>query len=190
MLLSRSFPSACGAALSDEETQLARLLARPPVPPNPPLSHDDAVARMRAQMPLAEKVDYATAILRNNGSVAELRTAVAAQVATWRLKSRRCFFRLNASHSISAPSVTLAGQTCPLVPLTFLILDRYAHPITSRGGFSGRYRMFCLKTSSDGRAHRLRVTRARCVTRVSHLHRSAHATFFSIWTSTPWPHGR
>jgi dephospho-CoA kinase len=89
MLLSRSFPSACGAALSDEETQLARLLARPPVPPNPPLSHDDAVARMRAQMPLAEKVDYATAILRNNGSVAELRTAVAAQVATWRSHSKR-----------------------------------------------------------------------------------------------------
>jgi dephospho-CoA kinase len=81
--------SAWGAALSDEDTQLARLLARPPVPPNPPLSQDEAVARMRAQMPLAEKVDYATAVLRNNGTEAELRTAVAAQVAIWRSHSKR-----------------------------------------------------------------------------------------------------
>jgi dephospho-CoA kinase len=88
-LLSRPFLWAREATLRDEETQLARLLARPPVPPNPPLSHDDAVARMRAQKPLAEKVNYATAILRNNGTEAELRTAVAAQVATWRAHSKR-----------------------------------------------------------------------------------------------------
>lgn len=73
----------------NDETQLARLLARPPIPPNPPLSHDDAVARMRAQMPLAEKVNYATAILCNNGTEDEIRTAVAAQVASWRAHSRR-----------------------------------------------------------------------------------------------------
>lgn len=77
------------ASRRDDEIQLARLLSRPPIPPNPPLSHDDAVARMRSQMPLAEKVNFATAIICNNGTKDELRTTVAAQVASWRVHSRR-----------------------------------------------------------------------------------------------------
>lgn len=76
-----------GGALADasnEKLQLARLLARPPIPPNPPLSEAQAQDRMGAQMPLGAKLAYATSVIDNSGTLADLEAQVDRVVARWR----------------------------------------------------------------------------------------------------------
>lgn len=55
---------------TDETTQLYRLMERDG------LSREEALKRMRAQMPIDEKVKYADYILENNGTISELELKV------------------------------------------------------------------------------------------------------------------
>lgn len=55
---------------TDEETQLQRLMERDR------LSKEEALKRMKAQMPIDEKVKYADYIIENDGTIAELEMKV------------------------------------------------------------------------------------------------------------------
>ncbi|NNV06067.1 dephospho-CoA kinase [Geobacillus sp. C56-T2] len=61
----------------DEETQLRRLMARNG------FTKEEALARIRAQWPLAEKVKRADAVLDNNGTIEETRRQLLAVLETW-----------------------------------------------------------------------------------------------------------
>lgn len=69
---------------SNEKLQLSRLLARPPIPPNPPLTEQQAQDRMGAQMPMSAKLNYATSVIDNSGTLADLEAQVDRAVARWR----------------------------------------------------------------------------------------------------------
>jgi len=53
-----------------EETQLSRLMERNN------LSREEALARMHSQMPISEKIPFATVVIDNEGSVSDLREQV------------------------------------------------------------------------------------------------------------------
>jgi dephospho-CoA kinase len=64
--------------VAEEEQQIARVMARDG------LSRADALARLRAQMPLAEKVKRATDVIDNSGDLARTRAQIEALVARLR----------------------------------------------------------------------------------------------------------
>lgn len=72
------------ADCSNEKLQLSRLLARPPIPPNPPLTERQAQDRMNAQMPMSDKLNYATSVIDNSGTLRDLEGQVDRVVARWR----------------------------------------------------------------------------------------------------------
>jgi len=55
---------------ADEETQISRIAERDN------LTREDALSRIRSQMPISEKIKHATFIIDNSGSLAETRTRV------------------------------------------------------------------------------------------------------------------
>ncbi|MED3563104.1 dephospho-CoA kinase [Bacillus xiapuensis] len=61
----------------DQEVQLQRLMERNH------LSKDEALARIQSQMPLAEKVNLADAILNNNGTLLETKHQLINVLAQW-----------------------------------------------------------------------------------------------------------
>ncbi|BEI86611.1 hypothetical protein CcaverHIS002_0608980 [Cutaneotrichosporon cavernicola] len=67
-----------------EKLQLRRILDRPPLPGNAPLTESQAQDRMRAQMPVADKLVYATTVVDNSGSLSDLEAQVDRAVAKWR----------------------------------------------------------------------------------------------------------
>jgi dephospho-CoA kinase len=67
--------------ISNDKLQLARLLARPA---DPPLTPQQAQARMNAQMPVSSKLARATTVLDNSGTLADLESQLDRVVAKWR----------------------------------------------------------------------------------------------------------
>ncbi len=63
----------------DKDTQLHRLIERNN------LSIDEAEARINSQMPLAEKVKLADAVIDNNGLIEDTRNQLISVLAKWRL---------------------------------------------------------------------------------------------------------
>jgi dephospho-CoA kinase len=61
---------------ADEKTQLDRLIKRSGTRKKA-LSFKEAQARIKSQMPLSEKVEYADFVLKNNGGLDELKVKVA-----------------------------------------------------------------------------------------------------------------
>ncbi|KAL1405223.1 Dephospho-CoA kinase cab5 [Vanrija albida] len=64
-----------------EKLQLQRILDRPS---NPPLTEEQAKARMASQMPLSTKLTYATSVLDNSGTLGDLEVQVDRAVAKWK----------------------------------------------------------------------------------------------------------
>lgn len=80
----RSLPSCSHVHLligSNERLQLSRLLARPS---DPPLTQPQAEARIASQMPLSTKTSYASSVLDNSGTPADLSAQVDTLVKRWR----------------------------------------------------------------------------------------------------------
>ncbi|KAJ9128016.1 hypothetical protein QFC24_000303 [Naganishia onofrii] len=72
----------------NEPLQLARLKARPSPNPNErPLSTSQALSRIKAQMPLTEKLTYADHVLDNSGTENDLQVQVDSLVNKWRKQS-------------------------------------------------------------------------------------------------------
>ncbi|GHJ85565.1 hypothetical protein NliqN6_1967 [Naganishia liquefaciens] len=72
----------------NEPLQLARLKARPSPNPNEgPLSTTQALSRIKAQMPLSDKLAYADHVLDNSGTEVDLQIQLDSLVAKWRKKS-------------------------------------------------------------------------------------------------------
>ncbi|GMK57883.1 hypothetical protein CspeluHIS016_0407170 [Cutaneotrichosporon spelunceum] len=67
-----------------EKLQLRRLLDRPPLPGNEPLTESQAKDRVRSQMPVADKLAYATTVIENSGTLTDLESQVDRAVAKWR----------------------------------------------------------------------------------------------------------
>ena len=61
--------------ISDEATQLERIIKRS-IEQKRPFKEEDAMARIRSQMPLADKIKYADFIVNNNDSLIELEKEV------------------------------------------------------------------------------------------------------------------
>lgn len=61
----------------DESVQLERLMKRNG------FSSEEAIARIRSQMPLAEKVAYADAVIDNNGTIEKTREQLLHILTTW-----------------------------------------------------------------------------------------------------------
>lgn len=69
----------------NDKLQLSRLLARPlPDPSALPLTQQQARARIASQMPLSEKASFASSILDNSGTLADLSTQIDRLVAKWK----------------------------------------------------------------------------------------------------------
>lgn len=66
---------------SNEKLQLQRLLSRASIPP---LTESQAKSRMAAQMPVSEKLNYATTVIDNSGTLSDLEAQVDRCVAKWR----------------------------------------------------------------------------------------------------------
>ena len=66
---------------SNERLQLSRLLARPS---NPPLTAPQAKSRIASQLPLSQKLSYATQVLDNSGTPADLSSQVDRLVKRWK----------------------------------------------------------------------------------------------------------
>ncbi|MFF2450473.1 dephospho-CoA kinase [Neobacillus sp. NPDC058068] len=66
----------------DSETQLQRLIDRNQ------LSNDDAEARVRSQMPLADKVKLADEVIDNNGTLEETKKQLTDLLNRWRIYSK------------------------------------------------------------------------------------------------------
>ena len=66
---------------SNERLQLSRLLSRPA---DPPLTQPQAEARIASQMPLSTKTHYASSVLDNSGTPADLSAQVDTLVKRWR----------------------------------------------------------------------------------------------------------
>ena len=64
----------------NERLQLTRLLDRPS---NPPLTETQAKSRIAAQMPLSTKLSYATHVVDNSGSRADLDAQVERLIKRW-----------------------------------------------------------------------------------------------------------
>lgn len=74
--------------LRNEPLQLARLKARPSPNPNESrLSTSQALSRIKAQMPLTEKLTYADHVLDNSGTENDLQVQVDSLVNKWRKQS-------------------------------------------------------------------------------------------------------
>jgi dephospho-CoA kinase len=72
----------------NEPLQLARLKARPSPNPNErPLSTSQALSRIKAQMPLTEKLTYADHVLDNSGTENDLQVQVDSLVNKWKKQS-------------------------------------------------------------------------------------------------------
>jgi dephospho-CoA kinase len=69
---------------SNETLQLARLLARPPLPGQAPLTKAAAQARISSQLSLSSKLPYADHVLDNSGTPRDLQQQVDTVVAKWR----------------------------------------------------------------------------------------------------------
>lgn len=65
----------------NERLQLTRLLARPS---DPPLTPAQAKSRISAQLPLSQKLSYATQVLDNSGTQSDLSTQVDRLVKRWK----------------------------------------------------------------------------------------------------------
>lgn len=77
-------PLCCNIANTDPSNsrlQLSRLLARPS---NPPLTPAQASSRISSQLPLSDKLPYATSVLDNSGTHTDLAAQVDRLVAKWR----------------------------------------------------------------------------------------------------------
>lgn len=82
------FPQTYVYDFSNEPLQLARLKARPsPNPNEAQLSTTQALSRIKAQMPLADKLAYADHVLDNSGTEMDLQTQVDSLVNKWRKQS-------------------------------------------------------------------------------------------------------
>jgi len=66
---------------SNERLQLTRLLARPS---DPPLTPAQAKSRISAQIPLSQKLSYATQVLDNSGTQSDLNAQVDRLVKRWK----------------------------------------------------------------------------------------------------------
>ncbi|CED85334.1 Similar to bacterial dephospho-CoA kinase [Phaffia rhodozyma] len=71
----------------DEDVQLERLMKREPIPPNKPLTLEQAKDRIQSQLPLKEKISKADHILDNSTTPSSLSTSVDALVVTLLEKS-------------------------------------------------------------------------------------------------------
>ena len=70
-----------GVGCRNEKLQLSRFLSRPT---SSSLSLAQAQARISSQMPLSTKTSYATSIIDNSGTLADLTSQVDRQVSRWR----------------------------------------------------------------------------------------------------------
>lgn len=66
----------------DEQTQLARLMARNK------LTEDEAIARIRSQLPLADKKKLADDIIYNNGTIEETQHQLLSLLKKWGITNR------------------------------------------------------------------------------------------------------
>jgi dephospho-CoA kinase len=64
----------------NEETQLQRLMERNQ------LSEEEALARIKSQMPIDEKVKHADKVINNNGTIAETKQQLEQILAEWGIK--------------------------------------------------------------------------------------------------------
>ena len=65
----------------NERLQLSRLLARPS---NPPLTTQQAQSRIQSQLPLSQKLTYATQVIDNSGTLQDLHAQVDRLVKRWK----------------------------------------------------------------------------------------------------------
>jgi dephospho-CoA kinase len=65
----------------NEKLQLSRLLARPS---DPPLTPAQASSRISSQLPLSQKLSYATQVIDNSGTQADLTAQIDRLVARWK----------------------------------------------------------------------------------------------------------
>ncbi|KAL7411719.1 dephospho-CoA kinase-domain-containing protein [Mrakia frigida] len=70
-----------------EQIQLQRLLARPPIPPNPPLTREQALSRINSQIPLPQKLPYADHIIDNSSPLPTVSQSITHLVRSWRRES-------------------------------------------------------------------------------------------------------